>query len=168
MSKHNNFIFDQGETEGETMKLNEMYYNCTECSSPIEILYINEKANIIEFKCSINKHIKKLSIKEYMKKMKKFNNKNINDEVCIVDNHNKKYEFYCLDCNKHLCKECIKTRDHINHSKKIIIEIQPNEKELKIMENVIKYCEDKINNLVKDKFNKIKEMNNKKKNPKIN
>ena len=163
MSKQKNFIFEQGETECETMKLKEMYYNCTECSSPIEILYINEKTNIIEFKCSINKHIKKLSIKEYMEKMKNFNNKNINDEVCIVDNHNKKYEFYCLDCNKHLCKECIKTRDHINHSKKIIIEIQPNEKELKIMENVIKYCEDKINNLVKDKFNKIKEMNNKKK-----
>ena len=55
MSKQNNFIFEPGETEGETMKLNEMYYNCTECSSPIEILYINEKANIIEFKCSINK-----------------------------------------------------------------------------------------------------------------
>ena len=120
-------------------------------------IYINEKTNIIEFKCSINKHIKKLSIKEYMKKMKKFNNKNINDEVCIVDNHNKKYEFYCLDCNKHLCKECIKTRAHINHSKKIIIEIQPNEKELKIMENVIKHYEDKINNLVKDKFNKRNE-----------
>ena len=163
MSKQKNFIFEQGETECETMKLKEMYYNCTECSSPIEILYINEKTNIIEFKCSINKHIKKLSIKEYMKKMKKFNNKNINDEVCIVDNHNKKYEFYCLDCNKHLCKECIKTRDHINHSKKIIIEIQPSEKELKIVENVIKYYEDKIDNLVEDKFKKKKEMNNKKK-----
>ena len=37
MSKQKNFIFEQGETECETMKLKEMYYNCTECSSPIEI-----------------------------------------------------------------------------------------------------------------------------------
>ena len=161
MSKQNYFNFDEGETEGETIKLNEMNYNCTECSSPIEILYINEKANIIEFKCTINNHIKKLSIKEYIQKMKKFNNKNINDEVCIADNHNKKYEFFCLDCKKHLCKESIKTRDHINHIKKIIIEIQPSEKELNIMKNIIKSYEDKISNLVKDKFNKTKEMENK-------
>ena len=97
MSKQSKFIFEEGETAGgEIMKFNEMYYNCTECSSPIEILYLNEKANIIEFKCSINNHIKRLSIKEYMQTMKKFNNKNINDDICIVDNHNKKYEFFCL------------------------------------------------------------------------
>ena len=142
MSKQNNFIFKEGETENETMKLNEMYYNCTECSSPIEILYINEKTNIIEFKCITNNHIKRLLIKEYIQEMKKYNNKNINDDICIVDNHNKKYEFYCLDCKKHLCKECLKTRDHLNHNKKIII--QPNEKELNSIENVIKLFEVKI------------------------
>ena len=161
MLTQRNFIVEEGETESDMKKLNEMYYNCTECSSPIEILYINEKTNIIEFKCSINKHIKKLSIKEYMKKMKKFNNKNINDEVCIEDNHHKKYEFFCLDCNKHLCKECLKTRNHINHNKKIIIEIQPSNKELNIMENVIKSYEDKISNLEKDKYNKINKLKNK-------
>ena len=161
MSKQNNFILEEGETTGETMKLNELYYNCTECSSPIELLYINEKANIIEFKCTINKHIKRLSIKDYIKEMKKLNNKNINEDTCIEDNHNKKYEFYCFDCKKHLCRECLKTRDHINHNKKIIIEIQPNEKELKIIENVIQSYEDKISNLEKDKINKIKEIKNK-------
>ena len=162
MSKQNNFIFEEGETAGvEIMKLNEMYYNCTECSSPIEILCINEKVNIIEFKCTINNHIKKLSIKEYIKKMKKFNNKKINDDICIEDNHNKKYEFFCLVCNKHLCKECLKTRNHINHNKKIIIEILPSEKELNIIDNMIKCYEETISNLEKDKFNKIKEMKNK-------
>ena len=55
MSNQNNLIFEKGETEEESMKLNEIYYNCTECCSPIEILYINEKANIIEFKRTINK-----------------------------------------------------------------------------------------------------------------
>ena len=72
MSKQSNFNFEEGETEDIIMKLNEIYYNCTECSSHIEILYINEKANTIEFKCINNNHIKKLSIKEYINKNKKF------------------------------------------------------------------------------------------------
>ena len=64
MFKQGNFIFEE---EGDTIEspfIKEMYYNCTECSSPIEILYINEKRNVIEFKCSKNNHIEKLSIKE--------------------------------------------------------------------------------------------------------
>ena len=93
--------------------------------------------------------------------MKKFNNKNINDDVCNEDNHNKKYEYFFLHCNKHLCKECLRKRNHINHNKKIIIEIQPSEKELNIIENVIKSYADKISILEKDKFNKIKEIKNK-------
>ena len=122
MSKGSNFIFEEDEKPSEEIKLNEIYYNCNECSSPIEILYINEKTNIIEFQCINNNHRKKISIKEYINEMKKFNNKNLNDEVCIQDNHNKKYKFFCIDCNKHLCKECLKTRDHINHRKNSIIE----------------------------------------------
>ena len=54
-----------------------------------------------------------------------------------------------------------KTRDHINHNKKIIIEIQPSKKELNIIEGIIKSCDEKINNLEKDKFNKVKEIKNK-------
>ena len=143
MSKQINFIFEEGETKEKEVKLNEIYYNCTECSSPIEIIYINERVNIIEFKCINNNHIKKLPIKEYIEEMKKFNNKNINVDMCIENNHNNKYEFFCIDCNKHLCKECIKTRNHTNHNKRIIIEIQPNKKELNIIGNIIKFYEDK-------------------------
>ena len=161
MSKGSNFIFEEGEKPSEEIKLNEIYYNCNECSSPIEILYINEKTNIIEFQCINNNHRKKISIKEYINEMKKFNNKNLNDEVCIIDNHNKKYEFFCLDCKKHLCKECLKARDHINHNKKIIIEIQPSKNELNIIENIIKFYEKKINNLETDKFIKVKEIKEK-------
>ena len=152
MSKQINFIFEEGETKEKEVKLNEIYYNCTECSSPIEIIYINERVNIIEFKCINNNHIKKLPIKEYIEEMKKFNNKNSNVDICIEDNHNNKYEFFCIDCNKHLCKECIKTRNHTNHNKRIIIEIQPNKKELNIIGNIIKFYEDKKNNLEKDKL----------------
>ena len=161
MSKGNTYIFEESESTEEIIKLKEIYYNCSECFSPIEIININEKTNIIEFKCINNNHRKKLSIKEYINEMKKFNNKNLNNDICIADNHNKQYEFFCVDCNKHLCKECLKTRDHISHNKKIIIEIQPSQKELNIIESIIKSYEDKINNFEKEKLYKIKEINNK-------
>ena len=107
-------------------QLNEILYNCSECSSSIELLSIDEKEYMIEFKCINNNHKKKLPIKEFIDKMKKYNNKNTNKDKC--DGHNNEYECYCLDCNRHLCKECLKTRDHIYHQKNSLIEIQPNKK----------------------------------------
>ena len=59
----------------QNKQLNELYYNCTECSSSIEILSINEKEGNIEFKCSNNNHIQKISIKDYINKMKDYNDK---------------------------------------------------------------------------------------------
>ena len=63
--------------------LNDIYYNCSECFSPIEIINMNEKTNIIEFQCINSKHRKKISIKEYIIEMKKFNNKNLNNQVSL-------------------------------------------------------------------------------------
>ena len=68
------FNFDEGESFGDTLKLNEIYYNCSECQSPIEILSTNEKDSTIEFKCINNNHKIKMTIKEYINKMKSFNN----------------------------------------------------------------------------------------------
>ena len=43
-------------SEFEEIEINKnIYYNCTECPSLIEILSINEDNNIIEFKC-LNQH----------------------------------------------------------------------------------------------------------------
>ena len=91
--------------------------------------------------------------------MKAFNNKNINDEICNV--HNKKYESYCSDCKKHLCKECLKSKEHIVHIKYNLIEFHHNENDLKEIQNNIKYYENKIENLENEKLNKTKELNNK-------
>ena len=72
---------EAGESElSEQLKLNERYYNCTECFSRIEILSIDEKRFTIEFKCINNNHKKKLLIKEYIDKMKNFNNSNLHNE----------------------------------------------------------------------------------------
>ena len=81
-----------------------IFYNCSECSSLIEITSINENNNIIEYKC-LNKnnkeHNKIMQIKEYLEKMSKFKEKNINIDYCSSHNNNK-YMSFCFNCNKHL------------------------------------------------------------------
>ena len=70
MTKENDYIMDTKEPEQQ--RQNEILYNCTECSSAIEILSINEDECSIEFQCIKNKHKKKILINEYLNKMKKF------------------------------------------------------------------------------------------------
>ena len=96
-------------------------YNCIECSSLIKIISLDEQNNTIEFKC-INKHNNiKSTIKEYLEKMKRYNDiTNLNDN-CEVHNNQKneysKYVNYCFDCKFHLCKKCLKLKKHKNHNK---------------------------------------------------
>ena len=132
------------------MELNDIYYNCTECSSIIEILSIDEQNNTIEFKC-INKdknHKIKININDYLEKMKKYNNKNINKDTCNI--HNNKYITFCINCNIHLCNECLRTKKHINHIKNNIIEIQSSKDELKIVEEIINHYDERIENLTSE------------------
>ena len=142
--------------------INDLYYNCSECPSLIEILSINEENNIIEFKClnkdKENNHEKKIiPIKEYLLKMENYRKKNINDKC---KEHSCKYVSYCLDCNCHLCEECLKSRSHINHNKNNIMEIKPMKEELLIIEEIIKDYNIKIENLKNEKINKEKELKN--------
>ena len=116
MSIKEDYIMETKELE---QKQNEIFYNCTECSSAIEILSINENECSIEFQCINNNHKIKMLINEYINRMKKFNNNNINNDICIT--HNLKYECFCLDCKIHLCKDCLKLRNHVNHLKINII-----------------------------------------------
>ena len=127
----------------ESMMIKNIYYNCTECSSLIEIISINEDKGNIQFKClnknCINKE-KEMSIKEYLKKMLKYKDKTINEDKCQEHSLKKsnEYKTYCLDCNKHLCIDCLKTGNHINHRKNNIIEIAPIKLDLSLFEEVIK------------------------------
>ena len=143
----------------------DIFYNCTECSSLIEILSINEESNIIEFRC-LNKDChdakKTMSIKEYLEKMEKNKQKSINKDKCRehISCKNNKYVSYCFDCNCHLCEECLKTREHICHNKNNIIEIKPIKEELNVIEEVIKHYKNKIENLKNEKINKKKDLEN--------
>ena len=164
--------------EAPRLESNKMYYNCSECSSTIEIMKFDE--NNIEFKCNNNHNIK-MDIKNYLNKMKKYNNIKINDKTC--EQHGDEYLSYCFDCNMHLCKECLKLGKHSYHYKIILMEliqngdslnevfelIKQNKNKLKDL-NIIKNktekklynIKDKNINEIKNKLNKKKVLNNKK------
>ena len=142
----------------------DILYNCTECSSLIEILSINEDKNIIEFKC-LNKDcgIKKtILLNEYFEKMEKYKQRHVNEDICQkhISCQNNKYVSFCFDCNCHLCEECLKTREHICHVKNYIIEIKPINEELNIIKEVIKDYKIRIEDLKTQKINTIKELDN--------
>ena len=138
-----------------------IHFSCTECSFPIELLSIDEENCIIEFKC-LNKEShgkKKLCIKEYFDKIKNIKNENKYgfEDKCEIhcSAKNNFYSSFCFDCNQHLCKNCLKSRTHIMHNKSQIIEIQPRQEELEIIEEVLNRYKIKFENLKNEK--KIKE-----------
>ena len=148
--------FNMETIEPENNQIIEIQYNCTECESHIEIISINENENTIEFQCIKNNHKKKIKIKDYLSKIKHHNNKNANDDKCSEHN-NLIYQAYCLECKKHLCNECLKLRNHINHTK--------NNNEIKKIEKDNLKKSEKIReelNKYKNKLNNIKETEKKK------
>ena len=66
--KNNKFEFAAPTPIPEEKELNNLYYNCSDCPSLIEILSINENDNIIKFKC-VKNHSKKMLIKDYLEKI---------------------------------------------------------------------------------------------------
>ena len=56
----NDYIMDTIDLSEQSK--DEIYYNCTECPSSIEILSIDENECIIEFQCINNNHKKKMLI----------------------------------------------------------------------------------------------------------
>ena len=129
-------------------------YNCTECSSVIEIL--NMKEDELEFKCEKNdNHNNKLKINEYLEKMKKYiDNRNLYGK-CEIHIQNE-YEYYCLDCKLNLCKDC--NKKHKKHTKKILMDLEFEDEELTIINNKIKNYQNKINDLIKENENKKAEL----------
>ena len=150
------------------LKIN--YCSCTECSSPIKLISINEKNNIIGFICTKNdSHGKVISINEYFEKIKENqdNLKEIKDK-CEKHLKNNGYMYYCYTCNGHLCKECIRTRTHNHHIRRDIYEIQPKKEELDLISEVIKDYKLKLDKLKNEKVSVHTELKNKLENDKKN
>ena len=131
-------------------KYNDISYNCTECSSLIEIISLYQDNNAIKFKClnKSNSHEKTLSIKEYLQKMKNHYNKQLNDDICkVYTNKTEKYVCYCFNCKNHLCAECLESRTHLKHNKNNIMEIKPIQEELNIIKEIINDYKTKVEKL---------------------
>ena len=188
----------------EELKEKESYL-CTECSSNIEIISLDETNNIISFKCQTHGN-KTMSIKDYLNSMKlntflfskcdkcqKQQNKINNEEIfkfctnckliicnqCIFKHdkthffiknnkiltkcsiHPKNYNYsYCLECNVHLCKECINNRKHMNHKKQNIEDIKPSQDEINALLKLINNYKERINASEKEKNNQLVDIKN--------
>jgi len=73
---------------------------------------------------------------------------------CLTHLQNNKYIVFCKDCRMHLCKECLKSRKHLNHQKNALYELQLLE------ENKLNHS--KIINLLKGEMKKLNEEKNNK------
>ena len=153
--------------EGETEEvLNNKLTICPDCGSSIEILSINENNSSIEYKClnEKNNHSNKINfkvaIKDYLEKIKECKENKIDKlkDKCQIEDHNlNNYFSYCYDCKCHLCVECLKSREHINHRKSNLIEIQPREEEIKLIKEVINDYRNenkKLENIIKEQKEK--------------
>ena len=98
-----------------------------------------------------------MNIKEYINKMKKYNDIKLNDKKCNKHN-NEEYFSYCFDCKIHLCKECMKSKEHNYHYKIYMLEIIPDIKVLNDIEDIIKQNKIKIANLNDEKTSKEKKL----------
>ena len=73
--EYSKYIYDLDEAPAIIQLNNNIYYNCTKCPSAIEIKSIDE--NNIEFECTNNHHLK-MKIKDYLDKMRIYNDINSN------------------------------------------------------------------------------------------
>ena len=152
------------EMEGET-KTN-LQYNCTECRALVDIISLNENLDEIKFRClNAVPHKNQMRLSDYLDNIISYYCLEMVPKEC--EKHKKcDYEFYCLNCNKHLCKECIESRDHLYHVRiNIITEFALTKEEDALIQKFIGYNKKENNNNQKDireryngKFKEIKEL----------
>ena len=109
-----------------------------------------------------------------------FNCKSILCNKCIFE-HNKNHLFignnqlsikcpthyqnnnksFCIDCNTHLCEDCMKQRKHMKHKKVNIIEIEPSYEEINTLLKLINEYKNNVSNAKIEKHNKLIELETK-------
>lgn len=149
------FEFDD-ESKGE-LEMDSYQYNCTECTSLIEIISLNNSLNEIEFRCLNNSHRIKKPLNDYLKIMGTYKYPASLKTECECAGHNKsKYEYYCLNCDKHLCKLCLESKEHLYHIKfNIMAEISLTKEEEKLIE---KFINDNNNNAQLERYKDVKDL----------
>ena len=103
----------EGDLQGE-LKIDSYQYNCTKCTSLIEIISLNDKLDEIEFRCLNNSHRIKKGLNDYLNDMKSYKFAASFKNKCECAGHKEShYEYYCLSCGKHLCKACLESKEHL-------------------------------------------------------
>ena len=121
-------------------------YTCPECPSNIEISSIDEKNNLLSFKCMINyKHnLKDMPINEYLKINS--NNYYLFNKCLICNNTQKEIKYnemfkYCTTCQNIFCSKCANNHSLQNNSHIMIYNREKNVKCLKHPNQLnIGYC----------------------------
>ena len=111
-----------GDSEEEYNLFKNDSYSCTQCSSQIEIISLNETEGKITFRCLSNNEnnhgIITLSIKDYLDQMEKNTYASSKCSICNLkqnsSNENKIFK-YCINCKKVLCYNCIGKHDRNNN-----------------------------------------------------
>ena len=149
---------EECEIEDE-LKMDTFQYNCTQCTSLIEIISLNNKLDEIEFRCLKNSHRIKKKLTDYINDMNSYKYGVLIKNKCEFAGHNNcHYEYYCLNCDKHLCKECLESKEHLYHIKfNIMNEISLKKEEENLL---LTFIEGKNNNNQIEKYNDIKELIN--------
>ena len=141
----------------KNMEKNTFFYNkCNYCGKQQNNINNNEIFNfcticniVICNKCIFSHDKNHLIIKNNKTKI-----------ICPLHPKNKNI-IYCLDCNCHLCKECLKRRKHISHKKIYIEEIEPSYEEKNFLLKIINKYKSKMSNSEIEKNNKLVELENK-------
>ena len=95
---------------------------CQECGLPLILNYYNNNNqdtinNSIELICQNFEHktIRKINFEEYNNLMKNNNDKTFKCSKCKIFIKKDKKPFYCYECTKIFCSECINSKNHVNH-----------------------------------------------------
>ena len=150
----------------DSMKKNTYLYNkCSLCNKKQ-----NESKNIFSYCIKCSKIICSDCIDKHLKINEK-NNHDLNKEYIIKSNEKnikcllhpiEKNLAFCLKCNIHICKECMKSQKHLNHNKINIIEVSVTDDIKKKLNAIINIYKKKIAQLEEDKEKKKTELYNEK------
>ena len=82
---------------------------CLNCTNHIPIIDFDLSNKNVLIKCDCGYH-KTLSLHDYLSKIKQSSSIIDYQDICSI--HNKKYKYFCLVCDRHICEYCINNNCH--------------------------------------------------------
>ena len=124
----------------------DIFFYCTKCQ---QIICNNQNC--------INKHYDNNAANHENRSQENFIDNNKRGILC-ASHLKKKNEAFCFECNKHLCRICLKGGEHMKHCKASKIEFEVSDENKVKFNNIIKKYKKKKLQLQKEKEKKEKEL----------